>query len=132
VTQPGAQILKLTAAQLAALPDGTYTFTLRAQTAVGVQVLRASFRLDRRPPSLRIVRLRVRGRKVFIVARLAEATSVRVVAGARVVVARRLHRAGLNGFRFRLPAGVPARFRFLLVDPAGNGARAGPFSPRTS
>ena len=132
VTQPGPQSLKVTAAQLAALPDGTYTFVLRAQTAVGVQVLKASFRLDRRPPSVRVVRLRVTGRKVFMVARLSEPASLRVVAGARVVVARRLHKAGLNGFRFRLPAGVPARFRFQLEDLAGNSAHAGPFIPKAS
>jgi hypothetical protein len=69
---------------------------------------------------------------VFMVARLSEAASLRVVAGSRSVVARRLHKAGLNGFRFRLPAGVPARFRFQLEDPAGNSARAGPFSPKAS
>ena len=56
---------------------------------------------------------------------------MRVLAGARVVVPRRLHRAGLNGFRFRLPAGVPPRFRLQLVDPAGNAARAGPFRSRS-
>ena len=132
VAQPGPQSLKLTAAQLAALRDGTYTFVLRAQTAVGVQVLKASFRLDRRPPSVRVVRLRVHGRSVLMVARLSEAATVRVVAGARIVVRRRLHRAGLNGFRFRLPAGVPPRFRLQLEDPAGNSSRAGPFSPRAS
>jgi hypothetical protein len=97
---------------------------------VGEQVLQATFRLDRTPPSARFVRLRVRGRSVFLVVRLSEATSVRVRAGARAVVPRRLHAAGLNGFRFRLPAGVPARFRLDLVDPAGNAARAGPVRPK--
>ena len=127
VTQPGPQAHTLDAAQLAAMPDGTYTFALRAQTAVGEQVLQATFRLDRRPPAARFVRLRVRGRNAFLVVRLSEATTVRVRAGARVVVPRRLRPAGLNGFRFRLPAGVPATIRLDLVDPAGNSARAGPF-----
>jgi hypothetical protein len=130
VAQPGPQTHTLDAAQLAAMPDGTYTFALRAQTAVGDQVLQATFRLDRTPPAARFVRLRVRGRSVFLVVRLSEATTVRVRAGARAVVPRRLHAAGLNGFRFRLPAGVPARFRLDLVDPAGNAARAGPVRPK--
>jgi N-acetylmuramoyl-L-alanine amidase len=127
VTQPGPQTHVLEAAQLAAMPDGTYTFALRAGTAVGEQVLQATFRLDRRPPAARLVRLRVRGRRVFLVVRLSEGTTVRVLAGARVVVPRRPRAAGLNGIRFRLPAGVPARIRLDLVDPAGNSARAGPF-----
>jgi hypothetical protein len=131
VTQPGPQSHKLDAAQLAAMPDGTYTFALRAQTAVGEQVLQATFRLDRRAPAARFVRLRVRGRSAFLVLRLSEATTVRVRAGARVVVPRRPRAAGLSGFRFRLPAGVPARIRLELVDPAGNSARAGPFRPKT-
>ena len=130
VIQPGPQTFRLTAAQLAAVPDGTYSFVLRAQTAVGVQVLRASFELDRHPPSARFVRLRVSGRKAFLAVRLPEAATVRVLAGARVVVARKLRRAGVNGFRFRLPAGVPATVRLQLVDPAGNAARAGPFRAR--
>ena len=75
------------------------------------------------------MRLRVRGRSAFLVVRLSEATTVRVLAGARVVVPRRPRAAGLNGFRFRLPAGVPARLRLHLIDPAGNSARAGPFRP---
>jgi hypothetical protein len=112
------------------MPDGTYAFVLRARTAVGEQMLSASFRLDRRPPSARFVRLRVTGRTAFLVVRLTEAATVRVLAGARIVVGRKLRRAGLNGFRFRLPAGVPARLRLQLSDPAGNSARAGPFRPR--
>ena len=128
--QPGPQAHRLDAAQLAAMPDGTYTFALRAQTAVGEQILRATFRLDRRPPAARFVRLRLSGRSAFLVVRLSEATTVRVLAGARVVVPRRLRGAGLNGFRFRLPAGVPAKLRLQLVDPAGNSARAGPFPAR--
>jgi hypothetical protein len=112
------------------MPDGTYTFVLRAQTAVGEQVLQAALRLDRKPPAARFVRLRVRGRSGFLVVRLSEATTVRVRAGARVVVPRRLRAGGLNGFRFRLPAGVPARIRLDLVDPAGNAARAGPYRSR--
>ena len=127
--QPGPQTHRLDAAQLAAMADGTYTFALRAQTAVGEQILRATFRLDRRPPAARFVRLRLSGRSAFLVVRLSEATTVRVFAGARVVVPRRPRGAGLNGFRFRLPAGVPARLRLQLVDPAGNSARAGPFRP---
>jgi hypothetical protein len=130
-TEPGPQSHKLDAAQLAAMPDGTYSFMLRAQTAVGEQVLQASFRLDRRAPAARFVRLRVRGRSAFLVVRLSEATTVRVRAGARVVAPRRSRSAGLNGFRFRLPAGVPARIRLDLVDPAGNSARAGPFRSKT-
>ncbi len=126
---PGPQTFTLTAARLAALRDGTYTFVLRAQTAVGEQVLHASFALDRHPPSVRFRRLRVRGRSAFLIVRLSEAATVRVVAGARVVVPRKQRRAGLNGFRFRLPAGVPARVRLQLVDAAGNASRAGPFRP---
>jgi hypothetical protein len=129
VIQPGPQRYAVTAAQLAGLPDGTYAFELRAQTPAGVQVLQAPLRIDRRPPALRLVRLRVRGRSAFLVARLSEASVVRVLAGARVVVPRRPRAAGLNGFRFRLPAGVPARVRVQLMDPAGNSARAGPFRP---
>ena len=75
------------------------------------------------------MRLRVRGRNAFLVVRLSEATTVRVLAGSRVVVPRRPRKAGLNGFRFRLPAGVPARMRVQLVDLAANAARAGPFRP---
>ncbi len=127
VVEPGPQTLELPASQLAAMPDGTYTLALHARTAVGEQVLSAVFRLDRRPPAARFVRLRVRGRRAFLVVRLSEATTVRVVAGARVVVPRRPRGAGLNGFRFRLPAGVPAKLRLRLVDAAGNAARAGPF-----
>jgi hypothetical protein len=130
VIEPGPQTFRLTAGQLAAMPDGTYSFVLRARTAVGEQTLRASFRLDRRPPSAHLMRLHVSGRKAFLVVRLPEAATVRVLAGSRVVVARKLRRAGLNGFRFRLPAGVPARLRLQLTDPAGNSARAGPFRPR--
>ena len=129
-TQPGPQAHKLDAAQLAALPDGAYTFALRAQTAVGEQVLQATFRLDRRSPATRFVRLRIRGRSAFLVVRLSEAATVRVRAGARVVVPRRQRAAGLNGIRFRLPPGVPARIRLDLVDPAGNPAHAGPFRPK--
>jgi hypothetical protein len=129
VTEPGPQAFELDAARLSALPDGTYTFVLRAQTAVGEQVLSAPFRVDRRPPAVRFVRLRVRGRSAFLVVRLSEAVTVRVIAGARIVVPRRPRAAGLNGFRFRLPAGVPARVRLQLLDPAGNAARAGPFRP---
>ena len=119
VMEPGPRSLVLAAAELAALPDGAYTLALRAQTAVGEQVLRATFRLDRKRPAARFVRLRVRGRSAFLVVRLSEATTVRVRAGARVVVPRRPRAAGLNGFRFRLPAGVPAKIRLELVDPAG-------------
>jgi hypothetical protein len=127
---PGPERFQLTAGQLAALPDGTYGFVLHARTAVGEQVLSASFRLDRQPPAARFVRLRVSGRTAFLVVHLSEAAAVRVLAGARVVVARKLRRAGLNGFRFRLPAGVPPRVRLVLADPAGNTARAGPFRSR--
>jgi hypothetical protein len=127
--QPGPQAFTLTAGRLAGLRDGAYTFVLRGQTAVGAQVLRASFALDRHRPSARFVRLRVRGRSAFLVVRLSEAATVRVIAGARVVVPRKQRRAGLNGFRFRLPAGVPAHVRLLLADAAGNSARAGPFHP---
>ena len=126
----GPQTFTLDAARLAALPDGTYTFVLRAQTAVGEQVLRASFKLDRRPPVARLVRLRVHGRSAFLVVRLSDASTVRVLAGARVVVPRRPRAAGLNGFRIRLPAGVPPRLRLQLVDSAGNAGRAGPFVSR--
>ena len=126
-TAPGPQSVTLPATWLATLPDGTYSFALHAHTAVGEQVLRASFKLDRRPPVARLVRLRVRGRKVFLVVRLSDAGTVRVLAGARVVVPRRPRAAGLNGFRFRLPAGVPARLRLDLRDAAGNTARAGPY-----
>lgn len=136
VSAPGPQAHKLDAAELATLPDGSYTFALRAQTAVGEQILRATFRLDRRPPAARFVRLRVNKhggtRTAFLVVRLSEATTVRVLAGARVVVPRRPRAAGVNGFRFRLPAGVPSRIRLQLVDPAGNAAPAGPVSPLRS
>jgi hypothetical protein len=124
---PGAQAVTLSAAQLAALPDGTYAFVLHARTAVGEQILRASFKLDRRPPVARLVRFRVRGRTAFLAVRLSDGGTVRVLAGARVVVPRRLRAAGLNGFRFRLPPGVPPRLRLELRDNAGNTARAGPF-----
>ena len=127
VLAPGPQTFTLDAGRLAALPDGNYVFDLRGQTAVGTQLLRASFRLDRRPPSVQFVRLRVRGRSAFLVVRLSEAATVRVLAGARIVVPRRPRAAGLNGFRIRLPAGVPPRLRLQLVDPSGNSARAGPF-----
>ena len=127
---PGPQTYTLDAARLAALPDGTYAFVLRAQTAVGEQVLRASFKLDRRAPTARLVRFRLRGRSAFLVVRLSEATTVRIIAGARVVVPRRPRGAGLNGFRFRLPAGVPTRLRLQLIDTAGNAGRAGPFVSR--
>ncbi|HET6174844.1 MAG TPA: N-acetylmuramoyl-L-alanine amidase [Gaiellales bacterium] len=123
----GPQSYTIEAARLAALPDGNYTFTLRAQTAVGEQVLRASFKLDRGAPRARLVGLRVHKRSAFLVVRLSEAMTVRVVAGSRVVVPRRPRGDGLNGFRFRLPAGVPARLRLQLVDRAGNAGRAGPF-----
>ena len=126
----GPQTFTLDAARLAALPDGTYTYVLSAQTAVGEQVLRASFKLDRRPPVARLVRLRVHGRSAFLVVRLSDASTVRVLAGARVVVPRRPRAAGLNGFRIRLPAGVPPRLRLQLVDSAGNAGRAGPFVSR--
>jgi hypothetical protein len=124
---PGPQSVSLPAGWLASLADGTYTFALHARTAVGEQILRASFKLDRRPPVARLVRLRVRGRSVFLAVRLSDAGTVRVLAGSRVVVARRPRAAGLNGFRFRLPPGVPARVRLDLRDAAGNTARAGPF-----
>jgi N-acetylmuramoyl-L-alanine amidase len=127
VLTPGPQSFTLDAGRLAAFPDGTYVFDLHGQTAAGTQLLRASFRLDRRPPTVRFVRLRVRGRSAFLVVRLSEAVTVRVLAGARVVVPRRPRAAGLNGFRIRLPAGVPPRLRLQLVDPSGNSARAGPF-----
>jgi hypothetical protein len=132
VIEPGPQTFHFTSGQLAALPDGAYTFALRARTAVGEQILRAAFRLDRRPPSARLVRVRLRGRTALLVVRLPEDATVRVLAGSRVVVARKPRRAGLNGFRFRLPAGVPARIRLQLVDPAGNSAGAGPFRPATT
>jgi N-acetylmuramoyl-L-alanine amidase-like protein len=131
LVEPGPQTLRVSTAQLAAMPDGTYTLELHARTAVGEQVLRAAFRLDRTPPAARLLRLRVGKHRAFLVVRLSEATAVRVLAGARVVVPRRLHGAGLNGFRFRLPAGVPPRFRLQLVDPAGNAARAGPYRSRS-
>ena len=129
MTPPGPQTFTL-GRRLATLPDGTYTFVLRARTAVGEQVLRASFKLDRHPPAARLVRLRVRGRRAFLVVRLSEAATVRVLAGARVVVARRQRAAGLNGFRFRLPPGVPrpAATR-ISATAAGNSAHAGPFRP---
>ena len=76
------------------------------------------------------MRLRLSGRSAFLVVRLSEAGTVRVVAGARVVVPRRPRAGGLNGFRFRLPPGVPARLRLQLVDRAGNIGRAGPFVSR--
>ena len=124
---PGPQSFTLDAGRLASLPDGTYDFVLTGQTAVGAQVLHASFRLDRKPPAARLVRLRVHGRSAFLAVRLSEPATVRVLAGARVVVPRRLRAAGRNGFRFRLPPGVPARLRLQLRDLAGNAARAGPF-----
>ena len=118
------------AARLASLPYGNYAFVLRARTAVGEQVLRASFRLDRRAPTARLVRFRLHKRSAFVVLRLSEAATVRVIAGARVVVPRHPRQAGLNGFRFRLPAGVPPRLRLQLIDPAGNAGHAGPFVSR--
>jgi hypothetical protein len=129
LTDPGPQAFKLDAARLARLPDGSYSFVLRAQTAVGEQVLSAPFQVDRHPPAARFVRLRVRGGSAFLVVRLSEPATVRVRAGARIVVPRRPRAAGLNGFRFRLPAGVPARLRLQLRDLAGNAARAGPYRP---
>jgi hypothetical protein len=132
VLEPGPQTLRLTAAELARMPDGTYTLELRAQMATGEQVLAATFRLDRTRPAARFVRLRVSKRSAFLVVRLSEATTVRVVAGARVVVARRPRGAGINGFRFRLPAGAPAKLRLQLVDAAGNAARAGPYRPKAT
>ena len=129
VLEPGAQTLRLTAAELAKMPDGMYTLALRAQMATGEQVLKATFRLDRTRPAARFVRLRVSKRSAFLVVRLSEATTVRVLAGSRVVVARRPRAAGVNGFRFHLPAGAPARLRLQLVDVAGNAARAGPYRP---
>jgi hypothetical protein len=127
---PGPGTFTLDPTRLAALPDGGYTVVLRATTAVGEQELRASFKLDRHPPLARLVRLRVSRRSAFLVVRLSEAGTVRVVAGARVVVPRRPRAAGLNGFRFRLPAGVPPRLRLQLIDRAGNAGRAGPFVSR--
>ena len=121
----GPQALTLDAARLAALPDGNYTFALRARTAVGEQVLRASFQLDRGPPLARFVRLRVRGRSAFLVVRLSEADDRARVAGARVVVPRRPRAAGLNGFRFRLPAGVPPRLACSSSTARAIGGRAG-------
>jgi hypothetical protein len=126
----GPQSYTVDAARLGALPEGTYAVVLRAQTPAGEQVLRASFKLDRRAPSARLVRFRRGKRSAFLVVRLPEAATVRVIAGARVVVPRRLRAAGLNGFRFRLPAGVPPRLRLELVDRAGNAGKAGPFVSR--
>ncbi|MDX6631361.1 MAG: hypothetical protein QOH00_3607 [Gaiellales bacterium] len=127
---PGPQTYTLDASRLGALRDGTYAFVLRAQTAVGEQVLRASFELDRRAPVARLVRFRLRGRSAFLVVRLSEPATVRITAGARVVVPRRPRAAGLNGFRFHLPAGVPPRLRLGLIDAAGNAGHAGPFVSR--
>jgi hypothetical protein len=127
---PGPGAFTLEPTRMATLPDGGYTVVLRATTAVGEQELRASFKLDRHPPLARLVRLRLRGRSAFLAVRLSEAGTVRVVAGARVVVPRRPRAAGLNGFRFRLPAGVPPRLRLQLIDRAGNAGRAGPFVSR--
>ena len=84
-------------------------------TAVGEQILSASFRLDRHAPSARFVRLRASRGRAFLVVRLPEAATVRVLAGARVVVARKLRRAGIK-----------------LTDAAGNSGRAGPFLPRSN
>jgi hypothetical protein len=122
--------LTLDGARLAALPDGGYTVVLRGRTAVGEQELRMSFRLDRHPPLARLVRLRLSRRSAFLVVRLSEASTVRVLAGARVVVPRKLRAAGSNGFHVRLPAGVPPRLRLQLSDRAGNPATAGPFVSR--
>jgi hypothetical protein len=127
----GPQSSTLDAARLNALPDGTYTVAVRARTPAGEQVLRASFKLDRGAPTARLVRFRRGKRSAFLVVRLPEAATVRVIAGARVVVARRLRAAGLNGFRFHLPAGVPPRVRLQLVDRAGNAGSAGPFVTRS-
>ena len=55
--------------------------------------MRASFKLDRHPPVARLVRFRVRGRNVFLAVRLSDAGTVRVLAGARVVVPRRARAA---------------------------------------
>jgi hypothetical protein len=126
----GPQTTTIDAARLAALPDGNYVFTLRARTAVGEQVLHAFFKLDRGAPVARLVRFRLVKRSAFLVVRLSEATTVRVLAGSRVVVPRHPRTGGLNGFRFRLPAGVPPRLRLQLLDRAGNAGRAGPFVSR--
>jgi len=128
---PGGGSFTIDAASLATLGDGGYTVLVRARTAVGEQDLRAALKLDRHPPLARLVRLRVHRRSVFLVVRLSEAGTVRVLAGARVVVPRRPRAAGLNGFRFRLPAGVPPRLRLQLADRAGNAGRAGPFLSRS-
>ena len=126
----GPQSYTVDASRLGQLPDGTYAVVLRAQTPAGEQVLRASFKLDRGAPTARLVRFRRGKRSAYLVVRLPEAATVRVIAGARVVVPRRLRAAGLNGFRFRLPPGVPPRLRLDLVDRAGNAGRAGPFVSR--
>ena len=122
----------LPAAWLATLPDGTYTFALHARTAVGEQVLRESFKLDRHPPVARLVRFRVRGRKVFLAVRLSDAGTVRVLRGS----ARRRAAPAARGGAQRLPlpaaAGVPARLRLDLRDAAGNTARAGPYRAATT
>jgi hypothetical protein len=125
---PGPQIYTLDAARLAARRTAPTPASER-QTAVGEQVLRV-FKLDRSSPTVRLVRFRRGKRSACLVVRLPEAATVRVIAGARVVVARRLRSAGLNGFRFRLPAGVPPRLRLELVDRAGNAGRAAPFVSR--
>ena len=105
---PGPQSVELPATLLATLPDGTYSFVLHARTAVGEQVLRESFKLDRHPPVARLLRFRVHKGRGGRGVRLSDAGTMRVRAGARVVVPRRPRGAGLNGFRFRLPPGVPA------------------------
>jgi hypothetical protein len=128
---PGAGAFTIDAARLSALEDGGYTVLVGARTAVGEQDLRIALKLDRHPPLARLVRLRVHGRSAFLVVRLSEPGTVRVLAGARVVVPRRPRAAGLNGFRLRLPAGVPARLKLQLVDRAGNPGRAGPFLSRS-
>ncbi len=128
---PGAGAFTIDAAHLSALEDGGYTVLVGARTAVGEQDLRIALKLDRHPPLARLVRLRVHGRSAFLVVRLSEPGTVRVLAGARIVVPRRPRGAGLNGFRFRLPAGVPARLKLQLVDRAGNLGRAGPFFSRS-
>ena len=127
---PGPGTFTLDPTRLAALPEGGYTVVLRARTAVGEQVLRTSFKLDRHPPLARLVRLRLSGRSAFLVVRLFEAGTVRIVAGARVVVPRRPRAEASTASASACPAGVPARLRLQLVDRAGNAGRAGPFVSR--
>ena len=87
--------------------------------------------LDRRPPAARLVRFRVRGRAAFLVVRLPEAATVRVLAGARVVVRATLARA---------PASTASASACRQASPRACGsssstrratpARAGPFASR--